>query len=104
MKRVQSLCLVGLLALVVAGLAGCSIAPAVSDIREDMVRIQAEHRIWDMKSEAEQKKEIDGKARSACALYDRQPSQQLSQRCLQRESLGWCLVSEALYACTPTAP
>ena len=63
-----------------------------------IARVQIERAIW-VKETSPQT--IQAEADRACGIYGRIASQQISIRCIERESTGYCLRQEALFACAP---
>ena len=81
-------------------LTGCSARPpAISDLRSDVVKVQASAALLLKPSQSA----IDAEAQRGCAEYGNVVSHPLSQRCVNFDNLtGICLTEEYLYACKPS--
>ena len=88
--------LVGLLSLLLLG--GCAATvPAISDIRSDVVKVQARANFWYQFPDA---MEMNQEAQRGCGEYGNMVSHPLSERCVETGDFG-CLRKEYLYACKP---
>ena len=90
--------LVGLLSLLLLG--GCAATvPAISDIRSDVVKVQARANFWYQFPGA---MEMNQEAQRGCGEYGNVVSHALSERCVDVEGVsGLCVRKEYLYACKP---
>ena len=91
---------VSLFLLIGLTVCGCGAVqrPAISDIREDVVKVQSI-----AQSNKEQMALIRTEAERGCQLYERGVSNLLSARCIQSHPglfTDLCLRSEYLFACT----
>lgn len=90
---------------------GCAAQqPAISDIRQDVVKVQGEPMLVDafgfahVREKNEQNLQgVKAEAERGCQLYERGVSNMLSARCVQFGqgfASGVCVRSEYLFACT----
>ncbi len=85
--------------LVSMTLPGCSARqPAISDIRSDVVKVQTQKDILTPEPSPQQ---IRAEAQRGCREYGNVVSHALSNRCIERDGLGYCMQKEYLYACKP---
>ena len=90
--------LVGAMGIMV--LASCATPPVVSDIRHDMAKIQVERVL--LGNTQERARQLQAEAERACGIYGRIASQQISRRCIKRDTmLNICVRDEVLFACAP---
>ena len=75
------------IAAVTVVLAGCAGQPAIADISQDKVQVQAN---------GANREQIQATAEQACAMYQRR-AQALSQRCADQ----YCMQKIVLFACIP---
>ena len=81
-------------------LMGCLTQPVVSDIRHDMAKIQVERML--LGDTVERTRQVQAEADRACGIYGRLASQQISRRCIKRDTLlNICVRDEVLFACAP---
>ena len=81
-------------------LTGCPSPPVVSDIRHDMAKIQVERVL--LGDTVERTRQLQAEADRACGIYGRLASQQISRRCIKRDTfLNICVRDEVLFACAP---
>ena len=102
MKRVM------LVVLGLGFLASCTAQqPAISAIQHDTISVQSSlFGFLSAEEEARRLKMVDDEARRGCNLYNREVSQKVSVRCVERSQglMPECLTEEFLFACTPAAP
>ena len=81
-------------------LAGCPSPPVVSDIRHDVAKIQVERVL--IGDTVERARQLQAEADRACNIYGRIASQEISRRCIRRDTI-WniCTTDEVLFACAP---
>ena len=89
--------LIGLLGLFLLG--GCAATvPAISDIRSDVVKVQARANFW---GQFPTPMDMGQEAQRGCGEYGNTVSHPLSERCVETGDFGSCLRKEYLYACKP---
>ena len=93
------MCILVSLAVLVT-LIGCvPVLPVVSDIRHDMAKVQMERELI---ASPDRQRKIQAEADRACGIYGRIASQQISTRCIKRDTmLNICVRDEILFACAP---
>jgi hypothetical protein len=83
--------------LCLVGLAGCAARPpAISDIRSDVVKVQASTPAFYARPT---QAAIDAEAQRGCQEYGNVVSHPLSSRCIAIDDFGGCRTTEYLYAC-----